>query len=223
MSNENRYFSYLCYYRDFLGTKIIFTKHTLCQKKIQNPKFSFHFSYLTKIQIFLKKIFEFFFFFSLFDPNYFFSASAATISDDDETERNVITEDASQNQFERHKFPRDSGCFASSSPASDRSSQQSHSESGIHDFEMDESLPSIKQRSSPEKSAQVSQQRRSLRDRHTLNTHELQILNLNGSSSSPPNRKDSFEVLVEKYVTEKTPLEHGRVRDARSIFENGCN
>ena len=164
-----------------------------------------------------------FFFFHFLTQIIFFSASAATISDDDETERNVITEDASQNQFERHKFPRDSGCFASSSPASDRSSQQSHSESGIHDFEMDESLPSIKQRSSPEKSAQVSQQRRSLRDRHTLNTHELQILNLNGSSSSPPNRKDSFEVLVEKYVTEKTPLEHGRVRDARSIFENGCN
>ena len=154
------------------------------------------------------------------DKTNFFLASAATISDDDDTERNVITEDASQNQFERHKFPRDSGCFASSSPASDRSSQQSHSESGIHDFEMDESLPSSKQRSSPEKSSSAQVSRRSLRDRHTLNTHELQILNLNGS---PPNRKDSFEVLVEKYVTEKTPLEHGRVRDARNIFENGCN
>ena len=191
----------------FRNEDYFYKTHTVPKK---NPKF------LTKIQIFRKKLFDFFF---TFWPKLFFSASAATISDDDETERNVITEDASQNQFERHKFPRDSGCFASSSPASDRSSQQSHSESGIHDFEMDESLPSIKQRSSPEKSAQVSQQRRSLRDRHTLNTHELQILNLNGS----PNKKDSFEVLVEKYVTEKTPLEHGRVRDARSIFENGCN
>ena len=205
-------FLFMLLSRFFRNEDYFYKTHTVPKK---NPKF------LTKIQIFRKKLFDFFF--SLFDPNYFFSASAATISDDDETERNVITEDASQNQFERHKFPRDSGCFASSSPASDRSSQQSHSESGIHDFEMDESLPSIKQRSSPEKSAQVSQQRRSLRDRHTLNTHELQILNLNGSSSSPPNRKDSFEVLVEKYVTEKTPLEHGRVRDARSIFENGCN
>ena len=202
--------------RFFRNEDYFYKTHTAPKKKKKRKK-----EFQNSVLI-LNKIFSNFFFFSLFDPN-FFSASAATISDDDETERNVITEDASQNQFERHKFPRDSGCFASSSPASDRSSQQSHSESGIHDFEMDESLPSIKQRSSPEKSAQVSQQRRSLRDRHTLNTHELQILNLNGSSSSPPNRKDSFEVLVEKYVTEKTPLEHGRVRDARSIFENGCN
>ena len=34
--------------------------------------------------------------------------------------------------------------------------------------------------------------------------------------------KDAFEVLVEKYVTEKTPLhvETGRVSNTRSIFEN---
>ena len=133
----------------------------------------------------------------------FFSASA-TISDD-ETEKNVEGPN-----FERHKFPRDSGCFASSSPASDRSSQQSHSESGIHDFEMEETPVKTQ--------AHGAQARRALRDRHTLNTHELETLTLN----SP--KKDSFEVLVEKYVTEKTPLqvEHGRVRDARSIFE-GCN
>ena len=35
------------------------------------------------------------------------------------------------------------------------------------------------------------------------------------------NSKDNFEVLVEKYVTEKTPLQvtPGRVSTTRSIFE----
>ena len=70
----------------------------------------------------------------------------------------------------------------------------------------------------PVKTQAHGAQRRALRDRHTLNTHELETLNL----SSP--KKDSFEVLVEKYVTEKTPLqvEHGRVGRQRSLFE-GCN
>ena len=143
---------------------------------------------------------------------HFVFTASATISDD-ETEKTV---DDGQKQFERHKFPRDSGCFASSSPASDRSSQQSHSESGIHDFEMDHESSHVTSGGTPVKRApERSAQARTLRDRHTLNTHDLQSLNLN---------KDSFEVLVEKYVTEKTPLqvEHGRVRDARSIFE-GCN
>merc|ERR1711899_276363 len=60
-------------------------------------------------------------------------------TDDTDTEKNASPiladddhEDIDKKQFERHKFPRDSGCFASSSsPASDRSSQPSQSESGI--------------------------------------------------------------------------------------------
>ena len=66
---------------------------------------------------------------------FLFSATLSTASDDDEdTEKNKTPTKSStkSESFERHNFPRDSGCFASSSPASDRSSQQSQSESGIH-------------------------------------------------------------------------------------------
>merc|ERR1712088_978423 len=59
-------------------------------------------------------------------------------TDDTDTEKNaspILADDHDEidkKQFERHKFPRDSGCFASSSsPASDRSSQPSQSDSGI--------------------------------------------------------------------------------------------
>ena len=59
-------------------------------------------------------------------------------TDDTDTEKNTSPileddhDDIDKKRFERHKFPRDSGCFASSSsPASDRSSQPSQSESGI--------------------------------------------------------------------------------------------
>ena len=59
-------------------------------------------------------------------------------TDETDTEKNaspILADDHDEidkKQFERHKFPRDSGCFASSSsPASDRSSQPSQSESGI--------------------------------------------------------------------------------------------
>ena len=66
---------------------------------------------------------------------FLFLATLSTASDDDEdTEKNKTPTKSStkSESFERHNFPRDSGCFASSSPASDRSSQQSQSESGIH-------------------------------------------------------------------------------------------
>ena len=60
--------------------------------------------------------------------------------------------------------------------------------------------------------ADKSAQTRDLRERHVTNTQELEKLQL----------KDAFEVLVEKYVTDKTPLhvETGRVSNTRSIFEN---
>lgn len=159
-------------------------------------------------------------------------------------------------RFERHKFPRDSGCFASSSsPASDRSSQPSQSESGIQpDDDIDDCYsdennvsqnssnsnnPASNVRSRPsEKSAQT----RNLRDRHgsTVNTvNDLEKLSINvqhvyestsnsmmqpmtsTSNTTQNNSKDNFDVLVEKYVTEKKPLQvtPGRVSSTRSIFE----
>ena len=41
------------------------------------------------------------------------------------------------------------------------------------------------------------------------------------NSVNMPNQRDNFDVLVEKYVTEKTPLQvtPGRVSTTRSIFE----
>ena len=185
--------------------------------------------------------------------------------------------------FERHKFPRDSGCFASSSsPASDRSSQPSQSESGIQPDDLDidldcysadennisttptsnanssassqnSSTNSNNVRSRPsEKSAQT----RNLRDRHgsTVNTvNDLEKLSINvqhvyetsnntsstnhnsmmgsmpmtstSSTTTQNNSKDNFDVLVEKYVTEKTPLQvtPGRVSSTRSIFETSTS
>lgn len=123
-------------------------------------------------------------------------------------------------RFERNNFPRDSGCFASSSPASDRSSQQSQSESGIHlphdddDIDIDEDHSSCDhepQKRPAEKSAHT----RNLRDRHTITTQDLDKLSLNSCAKD----KDSFEALVEKYMSPKASLEVGHVSNARSIFE----
>ncbi len=59
---------------------------------------------------------------------------------DTDTEKNLDTDSS----FQRRSFPRDSGCFASSSsPASDRSSQPSQSESGIHPDDLEEDETSI--------------------------------------------------------------------------------
>ena len=139
---------------------------------------------------------------------YLFSATTAQENDDEDTdtEKNLEEEiELTSDSFTRHKFPRDSGCFASSSsPASDRSSQPSQSESGIHD-ELDEDSSDsygIHKRN-PEKSAQT-------RNLRTQIVSDLEKLNL----------KDNFEVLVEKYVTEKSPLKPGRVSSTRSIFED---
>ena len=117
--------------------------------------------------------------------------------------------------FERHNFPRDSGCFASSSPASDRSSQQSASESGIHlphdDADSaDENADSDGSRGSPQIPSQMADTQSS--NGVGVISRDLRDMQL----------KDAFEVLVEKYVTEKTPLhvETGRVSNTRSIFEN---
>lgn len=181
-------------------------------------------------------------------------------TDDTDTEKNaspILEDDHDEIQdkksgFERHKFPRDSGCFASSSsPASDRSSQPSQSESGISGFsgiQPDEDDYSDENSTNSAKSNQVrrpaekSAQTRNLRDRHgsTLNTvndleklsinvqhvyalpaHSTETHSVNNSGLQSQNSKDNFEVLVEKYVTEKTPLQvtPGRVSTTRSIFE----
>ena len=146
---------------------------------------------------------------------------------DSENSENELISSKNSKKFERHKFPRDSGCFASSSsPASDRSSQPSQSESGFsgiesgiqleHDDEfelIDNDILNHHQRlRNPEKSRET----RNLRDRHTINANDLEKLSI------VQNNKDNFDVLVEKYVTEKTPLqvEPGRVSSTRSIFES---
>ena len=77
--------------------------------------------------------------FSFLAANSLTTADNNNDTDDTDTEKNaspILADDdhdeIDKKQFERHKFPRDSGCFASSSsPASDRSSQPSQSESGI--------------------------------------------------------------------------------------------
>lgn len=141
-------------------------------------------------------------------------------NDDTDTEKTIddIDEDSNSNKkaFERHKFPRDSGCFASSSsPASDRSSQPSQSESGIQpDDEEEEDDEDDSDDAVTKRPPQQSAQTRSLRDRHTATCmNDLEKLNIS---------KDNFDVLVEKYVTEKTPLQvtPGRVSSTRSIFES---
>ena len=80
--------------------------------------------------------------------------------------------------------------------------------------------------------AEKSAQTRNLRDRHgaTMTTvNDLEKLSINVQHAytatedinSQNHTKDNFEVLVEKYVTEKTPLQvtPGRVSTTRSIFE----
>ncbi len=59
---------------------------------------------------------------------------------------------------------------------------------------------------------------RNLRDRHTTVTaNDLEKLTIGIHHA-----KDNFDVLVDKYVTEKAPLQvtPGRVSATRSIFEN---
>ena len=55
---------------------------------------------------------------------------------------------------------------------------------------------------------------------YALPAHSTENHPVNNSLQSQ-NSKDNFEVLVEKYVTEKTPLQvtPGRVSTTRSIFE----
>ena len=77
--------------------------------------------------------------------------------------------------------------------------------------------------------AEKSAQTRNLRDRHgaTMTTvNDLEKLSINvqhayTATEDINHTKDNFEVLVEKYVTEKTPLQvtPGRVSTTRSIFE----
>ena len=79
--------------------------------------------------------------------------------------------------------------------------------------------------------AEKSAQTRNLRDRHgaTMTTvNDLEKLSINvqhvyatTENINSQSQKDNFEVLVEKYVTEKTPLQvtPGRVSTTRSIFE----
>ena len=176
----------------------------------------------------------------------------STASDeDDETEKTKTPTKSSKESFERHNFPRDSGCFASSSPASDRSSQQSQSESGIHlphdDEDSDESHENWRENSNPCTTTATSgsansshsastnttakcKQTRERRQHAVSNSSapDLGQLQWRENSNSVAQEleklqlKDAFEVLVEKYVTEKTPLhvETGRVSNTRSIFEN---
>lgn len=126
--------------------------------------------------------------------------------------------------FERGTFPRDSGCFASSSsnehlprssPASDRSSQQSQSESGIHlphDDDDSEEVEYTMATPTQKRPAEQSAKMRSLRDRHTLTAKDIENMTLEGDKK--------YEVLCEKYSTkqEKALLE-GKFNSARSVFE----
>jgi hypothetical protein len=56
---------------------------------------------------------------------------------------------------------------------------------------------------------------------YALPAHSTENHSVNNSGIQSQNSKDNFEVLVEKYVTEKTPLQvtPGRVSTTRSIFE----
>jgi hypothetical protein len=171
----------------------------------------------------------------LFD--FSFSNHAATLStasdEDPDTEKNTNNEDTNnadddqrrsknedESNFDRHTFPRDSGCFASSSPASDRSSQQSQSESGIHlphddeeDYS-DEATPKQPQKRPAEKSAHT----RSLRDRHTITPQVFEKLSLR-SSPIKAKKDATFDALVDKYVTSDKIITEGKVSSARSVFE----
>merc|ERR1711997_1084856 len=114
---------------------------------------------------------------------------------------------------------------------------------GIDDYSDEAGSSQNSTNSNMRRPAEKSAQTRNLRDRHgsTITTvNDLEKLSINvqyvytttgvhsnkqtateNMTNSQNHQKDNFEVLVEKYVTEKTPLQvtPGRVSTTRSIFE----
>ncbi len=156
-------------------------------------------------------------------------ATLSTASEDEHTETMPAekspshSEEGESSAFDRHTFPRDSGCFASSSPASDRSSQQSQSESGIHlDDEQDQEDASIETpKAALKRPQEKSAKSRTLRDQHRITQNDIE--SLEKLKISNKNEEDSkFDQLVEKYVKssdEKSSLPPGLVNSARKMFE----
>ena len=154
----------------------------------------------------------------------------AARSAEPEDEEPEVTSSASN--FDRHTFPRDSGCFASSSPASDRSSQQSQSESGIHlddeepdadhhEHDLGDKKSVIAPKAATKRLPEQSAKARSLRDQHRIAQSDLERLSLNSPGDHDNAEDKTFDQLVEKYVKsdEKSLMQSGLVNNTRKVFE----